>query len=160
MQQEKMEVNMVFNEINRFDDTEHETMMGIWWSGILLKQVARKFFKDTPVSDSQFNALMVLKYAEKKLSQQELSERLLVDKSNVTVIADGLEKIGFAKRKKLPGDRRFYQLVLTPAGAEFLDKIETEYRQLIHEMLSDFSEKEMKQLTGYMVRLQRRVSQL
>lgn len=150
---------MIFNQINRFDDPEHEAMMGVWWSGILLKQQAKRFFRIHPVSDSQFNAMMTLKYAEKELSQQELSERLLVDKSNMTSMIDGLEKLGFVVRNQLPGDRRFYRILLTESGAAFLDGIEKDYRALIHRLLAHFSPDEMKQLTQFMVRMQTNLDQ-
>jgi len=88
------------------------------------------------------------------LSQQELSERLLVDKSNMTSMIDGLEKLGFVTRNQLPGDRRFYRLLLTESGAAFLDGIEKDYRALIHRILARFSPDEMKQLTQFMVRMQ------
>lgn len=145
---------MIFNQINHFDDEEHETLMGVWWAGTLLKQKARRFFKKHPVSDSQFNALMILKYAETPLTQQDLSGRLLVDKSNVTSLVDGLEKLGFVIREKVPGDRRFYRLTITQEGLDFLDIVELDYRNLIHRLMSVFSAEEMKQLTEYMVRLQ------
>ena len=145
---------MVFNQKNHFDDVEHEALMGIWWSGVLLKQLSRKFFKARIVSESQFNVMMALKYAEEPLSQQELRERLLVDKSNLTGLIDALEKLGFVKRRKVRGDRRYYHLKLTDDGLKSLDKLEGPYRELVHEIMSVFNRKEMKQLTSFMERLQ------
>lgn len=75
---------MIFNNANKFDDSEHETLMAIWWTGIMLRSEARKFFADKPASDTQFNVMMVLKYADHLLTQQELSRHLLVDQSNLT----------------------------------------------------------------------------
>jgi len=37
---------MGFNKVNHFDDTLHEALMSVWWSGILLKRQARLFFRD------------------------------------------------------------------------------------------------------------------
>ena len=145
---------MIFNEVNQFKDAQHEALMGLWWSGVLLKQQARTFFRDHIVSESQFNVMMALRYAEKPLSQQELSIRLLVDKSNLTGLIDSLEKLDFVKRCKVPDDRRSYQLELTKPGADFLNRVETSYRELVERIMSVFDADELRQITDYMVRLQ------
>ncbi len=145
---------MKFNASNRFDDPVHEALMSVWWSGILLKREARRFFRDRIVSEPQFNVMMLLKYAEGPLSQQDLSERLLVDKSNLTGLVGSLENLGFVKRRKSPDDRRFYRLTLTAQGSAFLDVAESPYRELVYRIMSVYSPSEMKQLTELMLRLQ------
>jgi len=148
---------MIFNQNNRFDDPVHETLMGIWFSGVKLKQYARRFFKDYAVNESQFNVMMTLKYADKPMSQQDLSERLLVDKSNLTGLIDSLEKLKFVKRRSVPGDRRFYRLELTADGSAFMDTVEPAYRQTVHSAMSVFTSDEMQLLTDYMARLQQKL---
>ena len=150
---------MPFNSVNRFEDAEHEALMGVWWSGVLLRQIARRFFRDQTVAESQFNVLMALRYAERALSQQDLSERLLVDKSNLTGLIDGLMKRGFVRRFREKRDRRFYRLKLTGEGAEFLEKLEPAYLELVHGIMNEFTPEERTRLTEYMVRLQRRMEQ-
>jgi DNA-binding MarR family transcriptional regulator len=51
------------------------------------------------------------------LSQQELSEQLIVTKSNVVGLIDRLESSGYVKRMSHPSDRRFNQIVLTQKDA-------------------------------------------
>lgn len=120
----------------------------------MLRQIGRKFFRQYDVSESQFNALMALKYAERPLSQQDLSERLLVDKSNVTALVDGLERRRLVRRSAAPGDRRYYQINLTPTALAFFDPIELEYRKLVHRVMAKFSKNEMQTLCGSMLKLQ------
>jgi DNA-binding MarR family transcriptional regulator len=48
------------------------------------------------------------------------------DPSFVTNIADQLEKRGLATRESDPADRRVKRIVLTPAGLELKQRIETE----------------------------------
>ncbi len=146
---------MIFNSVNRFEDKEHEALMGIWWSGVLLKRESRNFFKGRAVSESQFNVLMALKYAERALAQQDLSERLLVDKSNLTSLIDSLEELDFVRRRKEVQDRRFYRLELTEKGKNFLEEIEPAYWKLVHRIMSVFSADEISRITGYMVRFQK-----
>ena len=69
-----------YNEVNRFANPAHEALMGVWWSGLKLKRAARTFFRAHAVSDTQFNALVVLNVAGRPLSQREMGERLLVDR--------------------------------------------------------------------------------
>lgn len=146
---------MVFNETQPFDDKEHEAFIGLWYTGVMLKRRSRQFFRNHPVNDSGFNALMALKYAEKPLSQQDLSLRLLVDKSNITAVVDALEKLGYVKRAKMPGDRRFYRLKITPAALAFLDTVEKDYRAEVHRIMSCFSPAEVAAITAFMVRVQK-----
>lgn len=149
-----MKKERIFNRINRFDDPKHETVMGVWWSGLLLKQIARQFFKPTALSETQFNVLMTLKYAEKKLSQQALSDRLLVDKSNLTGVIDTLEELKYVERCAVSGDRRRYHLKLTKLGLNVLNTLEPVYRELLERITSEFTPEEMEQITAFMVRFQ------
>lgn len=50
------------------------------------------------------------------LSQQELGERLGLEKSTVSRLAAGLEKRGWLAREREPGNRRYYRLALTGDG--------------------------------------------
>ncbi len=145
---------MIFNNANKFDDSEHETLMAIWWTGIMLRSEARKFFADKPASDTQFNVMMVLKYADHLLTQQELSRHLLVDQSNLTGLVDRMEKAGFLTRQKVEYDRRCYHLKLTNKGREFVDEVEAPYRALVKKIMAVFSAQEMAELTSLMMRLQ------
>ncbi len=52
-----------YNEVNKFANHAHEALMGVWWSGLMLKRTARAFFRAHTISDTQFNALVVLKVA-------------------------------------------------------------------------------------------------
>ena len=150
---------MPFNSVNHFEDAEHEALMGVWWSGVLLKQIARRFFRDQPVAESQFNVLMALRYAERALSQQDLSERLLVDKSNLTALIDSLVKRGFVRRCREKRDRRFYRLKLTGEGVALLAELEPGYLELVHGIMEVFTPEERTRLTEYMVRLQSSMEQ-
>ena len=51
------------------------------------------------------------------LSQQQLGERLGLEKSTVSRLAAGLERRGWLERVRDPANRRFYRLAVTPAGA-------------------------------------------
>jgi MarR family transcriptional regulator, organic hydroperoxide resistance regulator len=60
------------------------------------------------------------------MAMKELGRRLHCDPSFVTVIADGLEKRGLARREAHPGDRRVKNIVLTDEGLRLRERIERE----------------------------------
>jgi DNA-binding MarR family transcriptional regulator len=65
------------------------------------------------------------------MAMKELGRRLHCDPSFVTVIADGLEKRGLARREAHPGDRRIRNIVLTDAGQEMRLRMERELATLM-----------------------------
>ncbi len=142
-----------YNETNRFANPAHEALMGVWWSGLLLKRAARAFFRAHAVSDTQFNALVVLKVAGRPLMQRELGERLLVDKSDLTGVVDRMEKAGLVARRGVKGDRRCNAVALTDAGRAVLAAAEPDYIDLVARVMAAFSPSETATLTRLMVRL-------
>ena len=60
------------------------------------------------------------------MAMKELGRRMHCDPSFVTVIADGLEERGLARREAHPGDRRIKNLVLTDEGIELRRRVERE----------------------------------
>ena len=142
-----------YNEVNRFANPAHEALMGVWWSGLMLKRTARAFFRAHAVSDTQFNALVVLKVAGRPLTQRELGERLLVDKSDLTGVIDRMEKAGLVARRAVKGDRRCNAVALTDAGRAALSAAEPDYIALVTRVMSAFTPDEIATMTKLMVRL-------
>jgi len=138
-----------------FTIPSHEALMNILLTGTLLKRAARGFFRQAPVSEAEFNLLMALYHAELPLSQKDLSERLLVDKSNVTSLIDRLQRTKLIKRNPVPGDRRRYHITLTASGRQCVDAVEPNYQKLVAEVMDSLSETECRSL----VRLTRKVRQ-
>ncbi|MCP4574129.1 MAG: MarR family transcriptional regulator [bacterium] len=133
----------------------HEALMNIWWTGTLLKRAARRFFRNTPFSEAEFNLLVVLRHSEAELSQKDLSARLLVDKSNITGLIDRLEKAGLIARNAVPGDRRRYHITLTAEGRRRIDQVDPVYHEMVEQVMSGLDEREYRQL----IRLTRKVRQ-
>ncbi|MFA6102158.1 MAG: MarR family transcriptional regulator [Victivallaceae bacterium] len=153
-----MEKKYCHNELVSFADRDHEALMGVWWTGILLKKRAKHFFSNFLSSEVQFNIMMVLKYAEKPLTQSELGEQLLVDKSNITGLLDRMEKSGLIRRLSVPDDRRCYHIELTGTGREILEKVEQPYRDYVKKLMAEFSAKEIDDINRYMARLEKAVA--
>lgn len=65
------------------------------------------------IGSGQFAFLMVL-YMEDGISQDELSERILVDKATTGRAIKKLVEEGYVVRHRDPKDKRSYQIYLTP----------------------------------------------
>jgi DNA-binding MarR family transcriptional regulator len=79
-----------------------------------------------------YDVLIALKQApNQQLRLSELAEQLLVNRTNVTRLADRLENAGLIQRKVCKDDRRGAFAVLTKAGLEMQQKMWTVYSQSI-----------------------------
>ena len=121
-----------------------ETMASIVKTSSLLMRVAGRFFSKYIVTDVQFNILLILKEEKDGLSQQALSERLTVTKSNIVGLLDRLEKSGLVKRQSHPEDRRTNRVVLTAEGQAILKKVEGDYAAEVDKMMDALSQAEKK----------------
>ena len=61
------------------------------------------------------------------LSQQELAERLFLEKSTVSRMVADLESKGLVERERDPNNRRTYRLKLTGAGRDFHARVADGY---------------------------------
>jgi DNA-binding MarR family transcriptional regulator len=79
------------------------------------------------ISLSQVFALHELD-TDRPLSQQELADRLGLEKSTVSRLVAELERAGLLVRERDPANRRLYQLRITDAGRELHARIGSEWR--------------------------------
>jgi len=138
-----------------FQDRDHEALVSVWLTGNLLGKAFRRSFKSQIRSEAQFNLLRVLRVMPGPMSQNDLSKMLMVDKSNVTGLIDGLEKQGLIRRNRVEGDRRSYHITLTSKGRHLTDKMDKIYRQEIRRIMAPLTAKEH----GELIRLTRKMRQ-
>jgi DNA-binding MarR family transcriptional regulator len=94
-----------------------------------LLRASRRIFKPFGLSEAQFNVLHILQDATTPLTQRELSDILIVDRSNVTGLIDRMEAAGWVERLPVPGDRRAYQVTLTSPGRKLWQKVYPHYQR-------------------------------
>jgi DNA-binding MarR family transcriptional regulator len=70
--------------------------------------------------------LVGLHKLEEPLTMKELGQLLHCDPSFVTMIANGLEKHGLARRETCEHDRRIKTVALTPEGTAMRERLESE----------------------------------
>jgi DNA-binding MarR family transcriptional regulator len=90
-----------------------------------------KLFRPFGLTSAQYNVLNILIHHPDGLSQRELGDRLVVDRSNVTGLLDRLEKSGRVRRKDDPEDRRVYRVSLTPAGQALWARVHPRYLDVV-----------------------------
>lgn len=93
-----------------------------------LLRESQRLFRPHGLSAAQFNVLNVLAAAPDGLSQRQLGDVLVVDRSNVTGLLDRMGEAGWVRRSDDPADRRVYRVTLTPAGRKLWAKVEPRYR--------------------------------
>lgn len=125
----------------------HEALLSLVRTSTQMQKLSDRFFSRYGLTDVQFNILMILKESGGEgLSQQELSERLIVTKSNMVGLVDRLEQAGYVERKSHPTDRRFNQIVLTSKGQKLEQQVEQSYFEEVDKMMNVLSTPQKKAL--------------
>lgn len=129
----------------------HEALLSVVRTSSLMQKLSDRFFSQFGLTDVQFNILMILKeHGTEGLSQQELSEHLIVTKSNVVGLIDRLERGEYVKRVSHPSDRRFNQIVLTTKGQKLEAKVENSYFKEVDKMMNVLSPSEKRSVVKAM----------
>jgi DNA-binding MarR family transcriptional regulator len=115
---------------------------------------SHRLFRPHGLSEAQFNLLNVLGASPGGCSQRELSEALVVDRSNVTGMLDRMERRGWVRRGAHAGDRRIRVVTLTPAGRRLWEQVLPEYLAAVREVTGGLSPAEMRRLTAQLHRVE------
>ena len=94
------------------------------------------------------------------LSQKELSERLLVVKSNVSALIKKLEARGLVRRAPDPADSRNNQLSLTPSGEKLVHKSFALQNRVVEAMVAVMTDAELEMIGDVMQRVSDSLDQL
>ena len=113
--------------------------------GRVQEAAARMVKEQSGLTLPHFDVLLTLMLGE-GISQQDLSDRLLVTKGNICVIVQKLEAAGLIERRSDPTDQRFLRLYLTDAGRRVLAKVYPEHRALTAQIFGGLSQAEQKTL--------------
>jgi DNA-binding MarR family transcriptional regulator len=99
-----------------------------------------------------FEVLICLNSGE-GISQQDLSERLMLTKGNICVIVQKMEAAGLIERLPDPVDQRLHRLYMTDAGRCLVAKAMPAHRALAEEIMSGLNPAEQKMLHGLLCRI-------
>ena len=115
---------------------------------------SQRLFRPHGLTGAQYNVLNILAHEAAGISQRELGDRLVVDRSNVTGLLDRLEKNGWVRRDDHPDDRRVYRVSLTPAGRALWQKIAPLYLDVVAQMTRELPAKRVQDGLETLRRLQ------
>ena len=116
-------------------------------SDALLRE-SQRLFRPHGLTAAQFNVLNILAERPAGLSQRELGDLLVVDRSNVTGLLDRLEKAGWVRRTDHPEDRRVYQVLLTTEGRKLWAAVEPRYAAAIRQVTRGMNPRRVREAIG------------
>ncbi|MBV6404554.1 MAG: MarR family transcriptional regulator [Flavobacteriales bacterium] len=102
-----------------------------------------------------YYVLVTIEDGEGHLSQQDLADRLLLDKVSMTRALDQLSEAGYVKRCDCAGDRRKHLVKLTPKAKPALRRIRRAYDELNEEALRGLGKAEREVFLGQLTRMVR-----
>jgi DNA-binding MarR family transcriptional regulator len=118
----------------------------------LSKQVMRRSHAEALGIDLRL--LIALSYLRdhEGAPQQELADALCVDASNVVLVLNELEDLGYIERRRDREDRRRHRVSITPAGRSAYERTETVQREIEDQVLQALSEQEREVLCELLLR--------
>lgn len=87
------------------------------------------------------------------LAQNDLTRQTTSDKSTIVGVVDQLEKLGWAKRKVFPDDRRRHALFPTKKGEDTLNLIAGRLKERENKLLSKITPKELDLIVDLLDRM-------
>jgi DNA-binding MarR family transcriptional regulator len=143
-----------------FNIPQHEGLLNIFFTGVLLRKRAREFFARHKITDVQFNVLALIHDRagwDGGLTQIELSRLLLVNRSNITSLVDRMEQGGLVTRTTDPDDRRNKVVKLTPKGRKRLLAIEGPYTEEVKAIMKVLTAGEMDELNAILQKIREKL---
>jgi len=101
---------------------------------------------------AQLDMLMTL-YRHPGMSQHDLARKLLVGRSNITMLLPQLETRGLVQRENDAKDKRVMRLTLTESGEALLMEALAIYNGLIEQVMSQSSPAECDRMGAMMQRI-------
>jgi DNA-binding MarR family transcriptional regulator len=102
---------------------------------------------------AQLDMLMNL-YRHPGMSQHDLARKLLVGRSNITMLLPQLEQRGVLRRQNDAKDKRIMRLFLTEKGEELLMKALAIYTGLIERVMAHSTPAECDRMGAIMLRIE------
>ena len=145
------------NKIRKWTETEVSA-----WTGLvqaqqrLIDKVEQELKKKGFPSLNWYDVLWELERSDAGILRlNDLGKRVLLNKYNITRLAQRLEDEGLVLRDQCPKDGRGVTAEITEKGKELRKKMWPVYEQVVREnFLSKFSDNELKELNNFIERIQ------
>ena len=98
--------------------------------------------------------LQVSKAPGRRLRAVEIARAVLLTRSGITRLVQGLERAGLVERVECPDDARGFLVALTPAGLELVRRARETHLEGVAELFTDrYSDEELETLAELLERL-------
>ena len=99
---------------------------------------------DTPISGGQYDFLYLIAHND-GITQKEISQLLLVNKSTTAKAVKSLTTLGYVRKEQIPEDKRSDRLYLTEKGQLLKTRILSSVSDLMNITTSNLTTKEVEQ---------------
>jgi DNA-binding MarR family transcriptional regulator len=114
----------------------------------LLYKCEEVMFAKIGLTPQKYMVLMAIRLIEDHATVSDVAQWLDRNTNSISLIVDRMKKEGLVTRLRSLGDRRTVQLSLTQKGKEKLDQASVPGWDLVQEMMSPLSEKELNTFAG------------
>ena len=125
--------------------------------GLFRQSFAARVAEDPWLTDHgvKANAYGLLRFVDRfgPVSQREACDAVRVHPSEMVDLVDTAEQAGWCERRRDPTDRRRYQLTITAAGREVLDRLDEVSARTEAEVLAPLTEVERRTLLGLIAKV-------
>lgn len=125
-------------------DLGHELTRAVMTTADTFLRQGQRLFRPHGITAAQYNVLSALVAAGEGISQRELGDVLVVDRSNVTGLVDRMEKAGWVRRASDPADRRVFRVSLTRSGRRLWEKISPDYEAVVLQVVEGLGEQQAR----------------
>lgn len=123
------------------------------------RQVLDSAFQSLGLTDALWRPLLHLHHMGDNIRQKDLAASLGIEGPSLARILDQLIARGLIDRSEDANDRRAKLLTLAPQARALVTKITGRVAALEAELLSEFSELEINQMTDFVERLEKRLQE-
>ncbi|MBJ6802189.1 MarR family winged helix-turn-helix transcriptional regulator [Geomonas propionica] len=123
------------------------------------RQVLDSAFQSLGVTDAAWRPLLHLHHMGDGIRQKDLAASLGIEGPTLTRILDQLIVKRLIDRSEDASDRRAKLLALSPQGRAMVTQITAKVATLEHDLLSEFSDLEIDQMTLFVERLEKRLQE-
>ena len=123
---------------------------------VLMRHFALEFNSSLP----RYDVLTVLALTSGGLTMGELASTLQVTKGNVTGVVRRLKKDGLVRKVTSKSDRRIQSVTISAKGRRLWDRMHEDYDNIISEILSGQTDKELIELTKMLANTRRAVEEI
>lgn len=139
-------------KIPGLDNLAHyKTWLLVGRVGAKCQHLLTRNLSEAGLSVAKYEVLHAI-YRDEGLSQQRLARRLLVAKSNVTVLSQRLEADGLIRRERDPEDGRGHCLFLTDSGRDIVAKAVRRHAEVVDLMAEGLTSEQAEILDEIMSR--------